>query len=190
MYRRDHLKRALFVMLLVLGWGVAGPVASESLETEPKEQIDLGSRLHITSDAVESDHRMGWIEFTGNARATQEDVVITADRIRIFYALDDDTSAETPTVEKVVSQGNVKIVFDNDTKTAVAEQAVYTADQKVLVLSGGGTTLWSGKDIIRGEKITVFEAEDRTLVEGGDKKQVDATFFTEGKEDGLVESQD
>ena len=113
MKRRAHLKRAFFVMLLVFGWGVISPVASQSLGTKPKEHLDVGSPIRITSDAAESDHRMGWIEFTGNVRATQEDVVITADRIKIHYKLDSDRSAVTPAVEKIVSQGNVKIVFGN-----------------------------------------------------------------------------
>ena len=176
---------ALFLIPLFLGLATTSPVASESQGTGPEEQTDLGAPIHITSDEVKSDHRMRWMEFKGNVRATQQDVVITADRIKIFYKPGGDTSGGATTVEKIVSRGNVKIIFDNKTKTAVAEKAVYTADQKVLVLSGGDPTVWSGKNIIRGKKITLFQAENRSLVEGGEKEQVEATFYTEG-EGGLI----
>jgi lipopolysaccharide transport protein LptA len=128
---------------------------------------------------------MGWVEFTGNVKATEEDVVITADRIKIFYRSDGETSMAAARIEKIVSQGNVKILFDNKTKTAMAEMAEYTADQQVLVLSGGDPTVWSGKNVICGKKIILFQAEDRTVVEGDGKEQVKATFYTEGK-GGLV----
>jgi lipopolysaccharide export system protein LptA len=184
--RAAHTKVVLLVVVLAWGWAGAGPVRSEAPAKqaqgkEPAEQADLGSPIRITADAVESDHSMQWLEFRGNVTATQEDVVITADGIKVFYKSGRDASGVTTAIEKIVSQGNVKIVFDHEKKTAVAEKAVYTADPKVLVLSGGGPTVWSGKNVIRGEKITLFLAEDRTVVEGGENTQVDATFFVEGE---------
>lgn len=177
------LVQTLFLIFLFSGLaGMSAVASSEPRGRVPKEEADVGVPIRITSDAVDSDHRMKWVEFTGNVRATQEDVVITADRIKIFYKLDGDGSGETTSVEKIISQGNVRIVFDNKTKTAAAEKAVYCADKKVLVLSGGWPTVWSGKNIIQGEKITIFQADNRTLVEGDGKKQVEATFYTEGKE--------
>jgi len=181
-----RMKVVLLVILLILGWGVVTPLPSEPHKKEATEQAGLGHAIHITSDAVESDHRMKWLEFTGNVKATQEDAIITADRVKVFYKSGKDVSGETNTVEKIVSRGHVKIVFDDKTKTAVADKAVYTADPRVLVLSGREATVQSGSNIIRGEKITLFLAENRTVVEGDGKRQVDATFFVEG-EQGLAQ---
>ncbi|MDY6986937.1 MAG: LptA/OstA family protein [Thermodesulfobacteriota bacterium] len=175
------MKVALLVICLLLAWGGASPAPSEPPGKEARQQADLGSSIRITSDAVESDHRMKWLEFTGNVRATQDDEVITADRIKVFYKSHDRASGVATTVEKIISDGNVRMVLDGKSKTAVAEKAIYTADPKVLVLSGGAPTVWSGNNVIRGEKITLFLDEDRTLVEGGESRQVDATFFTEGE---------
>jgi lipopolysaccharide export system protein LptA len=77
----------------------------------------------------------------------------------------------------MISEGNVKIVFDNKTKTAVADKAVYLADQKVLELSGGDPKVWSGKNVVRGKKITLFRAENRSLVEGAGEDQVEAILY-------------
>ena len=67
----------------------------------------------------------------------------------------------------------------------MAELAEYTADQQVLVLSGGAPTVWSGENVIHGKKITFFQAEDRTVVEGDEKERVKATFYNQG-EGGLI----
>jgi lipopolysaccharide export system protein LptA len=177
------MRMALLVIFMVSGWGWVSPLFSEPLKEEPKEEEGSEHVIHVTSDAAESDHRMGWLEFTGNVRATQEESVITADRIKIFYKTGKNLSTDRTTVEKIVSRGNVKIVFDDKTKTALADKAVYTAHPKILTLSGRDTTVRSGENVVRGEKITLFLAENRTVVEGGDEGQVEATFFDEDAPD-------
>jgi lipopolysaccharide export system protein LptA len=109
--------------------------------------------------------------------------MITADSILIFYKSSGQGTKgiDSAAIEKMIAQGGVKIVFDNASKIASAQKAVYTADDKVLVLSGGEPTVRSGENIIRGNKITVFQAEDRTLVEGDGKNQVEATFDSQGE---------
>ena len=172
----DYTKSALLIILLFLGYP-ASPVLAESQVTGWEKHGEAKTPIHITADRLESDHKQRWIEFIGNVMATQDDVVITGDRMKIFYKSAGHTSIGAGTIEKIISQGNVKIVFDNASKTAVAEKAVYLADQKVLELSGGDPRVWSGKNMVRGEKITLFQAENRTLVEGADKDQVEATLY-------------
>jgi lipopolysaccharide export system protein LptA len=187
-----------FALLLVVFWpcAVIQPVvwAAEATTAEeraaeataPKEETKNGSPIHITSDRAKSNQKERWVEFIGNVKATQDDGVITADRLKIFYKPGGDKGGDaSAAVERMVAQGNVRIVFDNKSKTALAEKAVFATDDKVLVLSGGDPTVWSGGDIIRGRKITLFQAENRTLVEGGDKEQVEATFHSQG-EGGLI----
>ncbi|NVM22546.1 MAG: hypothetical protein HWN68_12300 [Desulfobacterales bacterium] len=178
-------KWLVLIILVFLELWAASPVASEPQRTEAKEQTEPGSPIHITSDAVTSHHGMGWVEFTGNVTATQQDTVVTADRIKIFYRSDGDATGGAARIEKVVSHGNVEIVFDNKTRRAVAEKAVYNADQKVLVLSGDDATVWSGENVIRGKKITLLQDENGNLVEGGVEGPVKATFYTAGEE-GLM----
>lgn len=180
-----RMKGLLLSLLLLLGWGTMSPVSSGPVGTAAKNKTDPGPPIHITSDAVESDHTMGWVEFTGNVKATEEDVVITADRIKVFYRSGGEASMSAGRIERIVSQGHVKILFDEKTKTATADVAEYTADEQVLVLSGGDPTVRSGKNVISGKKIILFQGENRTVVEGDDKAQVEATFYTEGQ-GGLV----
>ena len=172
----DYTKLALLIILLCLGYPAA-PVLAESQVTGGEEHGEAETAIRITSDRLESDHEMRCVEFIGNVMATQDDFVITADRMKVFYKSDADTSMGAGTIEKIISQGNVKIVFENETKRAAADKAVYLADQKVLELSGGDPRVWSGKNVVRGEKITLFQAENRSLVEGDGKDQVEATLY-------------
>jgi lipopolysaccharide transport protein LptA len=181
----------LLAVLLLFGFlvGSVTGFAISAEETErPENDKEKGGQIHISSDKVSSNQNERWVEFTGNVKAIQGDGVITADSIRIFYKPDADKSkgVGSTAVDSMIAQGNVKILFDNASKTAVAQKAVYTTKDKVLVLSGGEPTVWSGQDVIRGKKITVFQSEDRTLVEGDEKKQVEATFHSQG-EGGLIE---
>jgi lipopolysaccharide export system protein LptA len=143
--------------IFIVFWAIS-VLASEPGVAETKEPTDPSTPVRITS---------------------------TADSIKIFYKPGGDTAEVTSSIEKIVSQGNVKIVFDNKTKTAAAEKAVYTAAEKVLVLSGGEPTVWSGENVIRGKRITLFQSENRTLVEGDQNEQVEGMFYTKG-EGGLI----
>lgn len=192
MTRKRFLKRILtrsswlFLVGLVV-WGVGADWEEGWASEAPGAENSAGSPIHITSDSVRSDQKARWVEFIGNVRAVQEGGIITSDSMKIFYRAGGDQSEKVATqaVEKMVAEGNVKIVFDNKTKTAMAEQAVYTAGDKVLVLTGGNPTVESGRDVIRGKKITLFQAENRTLVEGDQKEQVEATFYSQG-DGGLI----
>jgi lipopolysaccharide transport protein LptA len=174
----SKLASTIWAVLLILLFLVQSEAAGS------EESAATQTRIRITADRLESDHEMKLVQFTGNVVATEDDVVIEADRMKIFYTPGEDESVEAGRIDKIVSEGNVKIVFDNATKTAVADKAVYMADKKVLELSGGDPKVWSGKNVIRGKKITVFQTENRSLVEGDDGNQVEATLFVE-EGDGL-----
>lgn len=178
MKKLHYTKSALLIILLCVGYPVpCAPAESQAAAHEKHGKPETAIR--ISADRLESDHKMRWVEFTGNVIATQDDVVVTADRMKIFYKSDGNPSmsAGAGTIEKIISQGNVKIVFDNKTKTAMADKAVYLANQKVLELSGGNPRVWSGKNMVRGKKITLFQAENRSLVEGVGKDQVEAILY-------------
>lgn len=133
--------------------------------------------IHVIADKLEAVQSSGWVDFIGNVKAIQADVVMIADRMRIFYKLGEDSAMKEGTISKIVSEGHVKIVFDKETKTAEAEKATYIADQQVLVLSGGEPKVYSGKNVVQGKKITLFYAEKRSVVEGAGQEQVKATLF-------------
>jgi lipopolysaccharide export system protein LptA len=165
---------------------LAAPVAPPSgyADEKPKDtaarSLPEDRKIHITADKLISDNEVDYAEFIGNVRATQEDTVITADRLKIFVKKNLDNkgapSVGTQSINKIIASGNVKINFDN--KVAVTPQAVYNTETGVLVLSGDNSRIISGKDSISGEKITLYRTTGRITVESGKEKRVEAVLYS------------
>jgi len=144
---------------------------------------DAGKKIHITSDSLVTGNDAKYAEFIGNVKATQGTDVITADRLKIFFQKtpqsNDNLIADQESIAKIVVIGNVTMHFDN--KVAVAEQAVYITETRVLVLSGPNSKIVSGSDSVAGETITIHRANGRINVESGSEKRVNAVFFSGGE---------
>ncbi len=136
--------------------------------------------IHITSDRLIADNEAMSAEFIGNVVAIRGTNVLTSDRLKIFYKKGVDKkekpAAGEEMIEKIVANGNVVIKFDD--KLAVAQQAVYTAETGIIVLTGPNSKVTSGNNFISGEKITMYRSDDRMIVESGKEKQVEAVFYS------------
>ncbi len=147
----------------------------------PKKKSPGGNgAIHITSDKLISDNKAGFAEFIGNVKATQDDTVITSDRLKIYYkkniANKEPLSVSEESIHKIVAKGNVEIKFDN--RVATAQEAVYNTETMVLVLSGNNSKIIGENDSISGEKITFYRIDGRINVESGNKKRVEAVFYS------------
>jgi len=147
------------------------------------EDLKENKKVYITADKLIAESDAKYAEFIGNVRAVQEDTVITADSLKIFYKKVEDNNknltSDEGSIEKIVSSGNVIINFDD--KVAVAEHAVYTSETCVLVLTGPNSKVTSGTNFVSGEKITFYRTEDRMTVESGIEKRVEAVFYSKEK---------
>ncbi len=154
--------------------------ADENLQDTAARSLSEDRKIHITADKLISDNEHDYAEFIGNVRATQQDTVITADRLKIFIKKNPDNKGArgvgTESIDKIIASGNVKINFDN--RVAVTRQAVYNTETEVLVLSGDDSRIISGKDSISGEKITLYRATGRITVESGKEKRVEAVLYS------------
>jgi len=137
------------------------------------------SKIHIVADTLTADSQSNFAEFKGNVRASQEETVIIADSLKIYYKQGQGSTPGASAITKIVAAGNVKITLDE--KVAVTQKAVYTAKTRVMVLSGPNSKITSGKDSLSGEKITYYRDDGRVLVESGKNQRVEAVFFSGGK---------
>ncbi|MFV9644180.1 MAG: LptA/OstA family protein [Desulfobacterales bacterium] len=137
-------------------------------------------KIHITSDRLIADNEAMFAEFIGNVVAIRGSDVLTSDRLKIFYKRSVDNKekpvAGEEMIQKIVANGNVVIKFDD--KVAVTQQAVYTAETGIIVLTGPNSKVTSGNNCISGEKITMYRSDDRMIVESGKEKQVEAVFYS------------
>ena len=150
---------------------------------------DLGfgtGQIQITSDKLIADSAENSAEFIDHVKAIQRDTVITSDRMKVFFKKGAAKSADEPAQDalvKLVITGNVDIKFDNG--VAQAQEAVYIAEKKRLVLSGPDTKIARDKNTITGEKITITLENGRIQViqvEAKEGDRVEAIIYPEKKE--------
>jgi len=82
----------------------------------------------ITSQRLEAEYEKRLITYIGNVVAKQQDFTIYADRVLIF--LNDKVKG----IEKIVAQGNVRMVQLN--RTVTCQEATYYYEEGRLVLGG------------------------------------------------------
>lgn len=153
---------------------------------QASREADDENRIQITADRLITDTKEKNAVFIGNVKATQGTTVITSDRLRVFYrenAVDDNQNkSQTDAITRILAEGNVKIVFDE--QIATTDRADYLAQEKIVVLTGHDSKITHGNNTIRGSKITFYRDDGRIHVEGGDGERVKAIFYSE--ENNLV----
>lgn len=168
------------VFLLIFCFLIQPAHANDTSDNPGGKSLGGNRTIHITSDRLISSNKAGYAEFIGHVKAIQGDTVITSDKLKIFFkkniANKGPLSLNEESIQKIVANDNVEIKFDN--RVATAQQAIYNTETMVLVLSGDNPKVISGNDSISGEKITFYRMDGRINVESGNKKRVEAVFYS------------
>ena len=146
------------------------------LETKKKET----KKIRITADRLVGSYDRNYAEFTGSVEAVYGNFTIKSESLKIYYKRDS-TKKEKPkageeSIDKIIANGKVKIWADG--KVATTQQAVYTTDTMVLVLTGKNSTVTSNKNSISGSKITIDRAKNTVKVESSAEDRVKALFYS------------
>ena len=138
------------------------------------------NKLQITADRLVGSYDSNYAEFTGSVEAVYEDFIIKSDSLKIYKKRDPEKKekpkASKESIDKVISNGKVKIWAYG--KVATTQQAVYTTDTMVLVLTGENSTVTSNKNYISGSKITINRSDDTVKVESSVGNRVKALFYS------------
>jgi lipopolysaccharide export system protein LptA len=159
--------------------GTGAPGAASKAPAAKSNEKGPGPRSNspivIDSDRMEAFKKDGLVIFTGNVIAKQDNSVQTADRMEVY--LDD----KGERVLRIVSTGNVKIVTE-DCRTGTARRAeYYDDDQRMLLI--GDAKVWQEDNVVTGEEITLFLADDRSTVTAGTQGRVKSVFYPKRDED-------
>jgi lipopolysaccharide export system protein LptA len=129
----------------------------------------------IDADRMEAYKKDGLVVFSGNVVAKQENSVQNADRMEVY--LDD----KGERVLRIISTGNVKIVTE-DCRTGTAKRAeYYDDDQKLLLI--GDAKVWQEDNVVTGERMVMYLADDRSEAESGPQGRVKSVFYPKRDED-------
>ncbi len=147
------MNRLMWALALLLGltagsWAAQAPPVVWEGGKEP---------LQVDADTLEVRGEDALVVFEGNVRARQGDLELEADRVEV--TLEPGTRA----IREVRARGNVRI--RRGEVLATGERAAYDAARGVVVLEGN-PKVWRGRDVVAGQRITLYLAENRSVVEG------------------------
>lgn len=122
--------------------GLSGSVANLSVNSD--------APIRIEADVLEIDEPQSVATFAGKVRVTQENMLLTTDRLVVKYRASG--AGEGAQLQTIDARGSV--VMKVDDQVASGDVAHYDLVAEELTLSGK-VVLSQGENVIRGEKIVV-----------------------------------
>ncbi len=184
---------AVFVSLLIfcpLTHAADGTNARKQPPDMNAKLVNSKSPIHITADRMETNQDQRTIIFENHVVAQQDDVKITANRLKVTLlpagkkpasasASASDEGAPAEKIDYVEFEGDVKVTQQD--RLATANKAVFYQKEQKIVLHGK-PVVTEGQDRVEGNLITIYLKEGRSVVEGSGGAPVQAVLFPGKKE--------
>ena len=159
--------------------------AADAQDQPPQTTADVDSgQIQIEADRLVTNDAERYAEFAGNVRASQGELVILSDLLRIYYLEDlnriGNQSGSQEFIKRIVASGNVRITTDK--YSAETSRAEYDLDTMIFVLSGRNSTVKSGKNTLTGSEIRINRKNGEMRADGGPEKRVKAVFYSKDKD--------
>ena len=151
------------------------PTSQDSTATLA-DSLSLTSRkdpIHIRSHDLEFFYEEKRIQYRGNVVVTQGDMTLKSDVLTVLY--EDPTPIPTASdttvrqrLKRIVAEGNVEITSGE--RRATSRRAVFNEEKRTVTLRGNAV-LQEGANQVKGDIVTVFLDEKRSVVQGGKGKR-------------------
>lgn len=171
-----HTLSAIFVISVTLfDPGGNGAVLAQSTA---ESSHDTTLPIEITADSMEVDEGSKTVAFSGAVTAKQGDLRLTADDVVVHYAEKADGSGRT--ISSIEAKGNVFVSSPDE--TAQGDEGIYDVTGRTIQLTGN-VVLTRGENVIRGQRLDLDLAQNKSRVEGGgDDGRVKGLFVPETAE--------
>lgn len=160
------------------------PAASAPVTAAADQQVSTT----ITSKKMTVRNQDSQAVFEGTVVLTRGSLVVYSDRMVVSFGapnsggVDDRKPKESEqkkgpesvgnrTVSRIEATGRVKI--ERESGNATCDKAVYYRDEDKIVLTGSPVA-WEKGTRVSGKQITMFLAEDRSVVEGGSHVRIES----------------
>lgn len=153
----------MFIPLVVLFLTVSPLLADPPAKAVPRKDR---SSLPITIKAnqLAADNKGRTAVFTGKVVAKQGDITMFSDKLTVYYGEKMSDVEKSSKVDKIVADGNVRIVQTN--RVGIAAHAVYDSKEGKITLTGGNPRVTQGEDSTTGKIITYLIDDERSIVTG------------------------
>lgn len=170
MIRRFRFGSIVLAGLVFWGGGLAAQgVLSKARNTDQP--------IEISADSLEVQQDKQLAIFTGNVDATQGNIRLRADSLRVHYR-QNEPAAQRPAqrpgpqqqadasgaISRIDATG--KVFVSSPEETAQGDRGIYDVDKRVITLEGN-VVLTRGKNVLRGQKATMNLDSGRSVMEGG-----------------------
>ncbi|MCE5242034.1 MAG: lipopolysaccharide transport periplasmic protein LptA [Desulfobacteraceae bacterium] len=138
------------------------------------------SPMHVAGDRMEVNQNDRTILFEGHIVVQQDDLTITGKRLKVYAAggaEKDDKPTMMDKVDRIEVEGDVTI--SQKERVATADKAVYYHQEQKIVLIGNPKVA-QGRDTVEGRVITMYIAQGKSVVEGGEQAPVHAVLHPKG----------
>jgi len=160
-------------LIFLLTLGLAGLVPSFAEETRFSGLAKDDQPINIASDRLEADDLARQVKFLGHVTVRRGDATLYADEVTVFYL------EGRGDIDRIAATGEVRIIQGD--RIATADRAMLFQKEGKIVLTGGAQ-LKQGQDSIKGEEVTVFLNEERSIIKGQEGGRVKAVFHPKVKE--------
>ncbi len=171
----------LTVACLTIGLASAPVINADEQPLYRDIQSD-DNKIHIKSDMLVASSNKNLAEFKGHVRVTRGNMVITCERLKLFYKrgamAESSSNPGGNSIERIVAKENVKIRMDD--RLAFADHAEYMLSSGDIILTGDPVKVSSGNTFITGYKITL-SPDGRINVQPSPGKQVEAVLYPDNK---------
>ena len=148
----------------------------QALADDLTGKIDRQAEVRVVADRMEADSNNNKVVFLGNVRASQNDVVIYAQKVTIFYLRGEEGKANG--IERAEIEGDVRIVQTE--RMATAEKALFLNQERQIILSGHAE-VHQADNVVKGDEIIYFLDEERSVVKGTSESRVKAVIKPKGE---------
>ncbi len=158
-----------------------------ALATPALAQLSVGKNkdqpIEITADALEVLQSQKKATFSGNVRAAQGDVVLTAQQMVVHYRENEERKGDMGAVSRIEAVGGVFLTTPEE--TAQGAKGVYDVDKKTIWLLEN-VILTRGENVLKGSQLEYSFDTGKSLVtsKAGDKQgqgRVKAIFVPDKK---------
>lgn len=115
--------------------------------------------VDVDADRIEVQDRADRAIFSGNVRAVQAEMTMTAARMTVAYTGGSDNTQ----IQRLDASGNV--VVTSPTERATGAFAIYDLDKHLITMLGG-VVLTRGENVVRGGRLVINLDTGRSTVDG------------------------